>query len=118
MILFLIIGAILVYYFLFVYISESSAKEILKENYSRNQSTICNRFYVGSSKCPAFTECYVERAVSAIPKNILIQFAKDIKANKSSAIDSYSLINGKQIGENCVSQILNIPNNVDVNIIN
>ena len=106
------------YYFSFVYMSESKAKNILTADYNKNPSTICNRFYVDDSRCPAFTECYVEKAVNAMPKNLLIQFAKDIRVGKSSAIDSYSIINGKQIGEDCLAQILNIPDNVNIDLIN
>ncbi len=53
-----------------------------------------------------------------MPKNLLIQFAKDIRVGKSSAIDSYSIINGKQIGEDCLTQILNMPDNANINLIN
>ncbi|MBU3912893.1 MAG: hypothetical protein KKB21_05240 [Nanoarchaeota archaeon] len=111
----LIIG---VYYFSFVYMSESQARKIIVESYNQNPTSICNRFYVDDSRCLAFTECYIEKAVPAMPKNLLIQFAKDIKVGKSSAMDSYSLVNGKQIGQDCLAKILNVPDNVNINLIN
>jgi hypothetical protein len=96
--------------------SEAKAKEILRESYNNNPNAICNRFYVDESRCTNFVSCYVEKAVNAMPNNLLVQFAKDIQSGKSSAIDSYSLINGKQIGESCVSEILNIPKDVKVTL--
>ncbi|MDP2947097.1 MAG: hypothetical protein Q8N88_03195 [Nanoarchaeota archaeon] len=62
--------------------------------------------------------CYVENAVNAMPENLLAQFAKDVKSGKSRAMDSYSVINGKELGEDCVEEILNMPKNVNVNLIN
>lgn len=107
-----------IYYFSFVSMSDSQARKILSESYNQNSSSICNKFFVDDSRCPAFTECYIDKAVDAMPKNLLIRFAKDIKSGKSSAMDSYSLINGKQIGQNCLANILNVPDNVNINLIN
>jgi hypothetical protein len=104
-------------YFLFFHVSESKAREIVREDYNKDTSDICNKFLVGDTYCGEFSVCYINRAIIALPDNLLVPFAKDVKAGKSSAFDSYSLINGKQIGENCVSEILEIPENVDVNII-
>lgn len=100
-------------YFLFFHMSETRAKEVIKEDYNKNSIALCDRFYVSEDKCFDFSRCYIEKAVNAMPKNLLVQFAKDIRVGKSSALDSYSLINGKQIGEDCVSEILDIPDDVN-----
>tara|TARA_Y100000034_G_scaffold14960_1_gene15733 strand:- start:162 stop:803 length:642 start_codon:yes stop_codon:yes gene_type:complete len=71
---------------------------------------------VNDDNCGAFVSCYSTKAINAMPKNLLIQFAKDIKAGKSRAIDSYSITNGKELGEDCIEEILNVPENVDINI--
>lgn len=111
----LIVG---IYFFFFVYVSETKAEKILRADYQRNQSVVCDRFMVSSDKCAIFTSCYAEKATNAMPRNLLVQFAKDIKSGKSSAMDSYSLIKGKQIGQDCLAQILDVQDNVNINLIN
>ena len=117
-VLMLIVLAIIagIYFFFFVHVSEAKAVEIVKADYQQKQSIVCNKFMVSSDKCATFIACYAEKATNALPKNLLVQFAKDIKFGKSSAMDSYSLINGKQIGQSCIAQILNIPDNVNINL--
>ncbi len=104
-------------YFMFFHMSESKAKEIIREDFQKKPSSVCNRFYIGEDRCSEFLTCYMEGTFNKIHKKLLIQFAKDIKKGKSSAIDSYSLVNGKEIGENCISEILDIPKDVNVNIV-
>jgi hypothetical protein len=103
-------------YFLLFNISETKAREIIKSYYNKNPELVCRKFIVNDDNCASFVSCYSNNAINAMPKNLLVQFAKDIKSGKSSAIDSYSLINGKQIGEDCISEILNIPSNINVNL--
>lgn len=114
-ILIILIGC---YFWFFVYVSEAKALKILKADYQQNQSAVCDRFMVSIDKCAEFVVCYAEKASNAMSKKLLVQFAKDIKSGKSSAMDSYSLIKGKQIGQSCIAQILNIPGNVNINLIN
>ena len=90
-------------YFLLFSMSESKAREIIRIDYYNNPSDVCSKFFVSGDKCPSFMDCYVDKAIAQMPENLLIQFAKDIKKGKSSAIDSHSLINGKKIGEGCLS---------------
>ena len=119
-VLILVVLAIIVgvYFFFFVNMSETKAEKILKADYQQNQSVVCDKFMISSDKCDIFIACYAEKATNAMPKNLLVQFAKDIKSGKSSAMDSYSLIKGKQIGQDCLAQILNVPDNVNINLIN
>jgi len=109
----LIIGT----YLMFFQMSESRAKEIIRKDFEKNPSIVCDRFFIGGDRCSQFLGCYTEGTFDKISKNLLIQLAKDINKGKSSAIDSYYLVNGKEIGEGCISEILNIPENVNVNII-
>ncbi len=99
-------------YSLFFHMTETRAKEVIKEDYNKNSISLCDRFYVSKDECSDFSRCYIEKAGSAMPKNLLIQFAKDIRAGKSLALDSYSLINGKQIGEDCFLQIFPFPQEI------
>jgi len=103
-------------YFIFFNMSESKARGIIQKDYYDNPSDVCNRFYVSGDKCPNFMSCYIPKAIDKMPKNLLIQFAKDIQKGKSSAIDSYSLISGKEIGEGCISETLNLPEGSKVTI--
>ena len=114
-ILILIVGIIV--YFSFFHISENKAKEILKSDYTKSPDLVCKKFIVNDANCANFVNCYSDKAINSMPKNLLVQFARDIKAGKSRAIDSYSLVNSKQIGENFISQILGIPDNVNINMI-
>ena len=111
-----VVVGIIVYFSLF-YISEAKAIDIIKSDYNKNPDLVCQRFLVSDAKCSSFVSCYSNNAINAMSKNLLVQFAKDIKSGKSRAIDSYSIVNGKQIGEDCISEILNIPDNVNINIL-
>ena len=85
-------------------------KEIIRQDFYKDQQKVCNLFYVFDNQtCSVFANCYIERAVSAMPSKLLTSVAKDIKYGNSSAIHTYEIINGKKIGEDCLSEILSLP---------
>ncbi len=108
----------IVLYFLFFSMSESKAKNIVEESYYKDQSKICSRFFVNNERCREFSKCYIEEAIVKMDTPLLKKFAQDINAGRASAFDSYSLINGKNIGENCLVEILGMPENTNLNLIN
>ena len=102
------------YFFFFVYVSEAKALKILKADYQQKQSAVCDRFMVSTDKCAEFVVCYAEKASNAMPRELLVQFAKDVRGGKSSAIDSYNLVAGGNLGGQCISEILNIPSKTKI----
>lgn len=112
-ILIILIGC---YFWFFVYVSEAKALRVLKADYQQNQSAVCDRFMVSTDKCAEFVMCYSEKAANAMPKRLLVQFAKDVRDGKSGAIDSYDLVDGRNLGGQCISEILNIPSKIQEKI--
>ena len=113
-IIILVVG-ILGIYLLFFNLTDSKAKKIIREDFYKNPSLICDKFPV-ADRCNEFYPCYASNAIYAIPNDLLVPIARDIKKGKSTSFDTYSLINGKEIGEACISKMLNIPENVNIDI--
>lgn len=103
----LILGVILLIgvgvYFGFFFMSDAKARDIIRQDFYKDQKEVCDGFFVlNENSCFTFASCYIGKAINAIPNKMLVPIAREIKNGNSSAIQTFKIIDGKQIGRSCL----------------